>query len=131
MVTSDNEQEVQAAVSGPITDQLKARLTANDSHYRGRIFNVTTRNWVDGDSDRTARLNLLWQPTTELSVSLIPYYTNTIASCCAVVLSGITPGVTFPSTSKTLVPHLKPIPASPHVPTIPRYRKALMLKETL
>ena len=104
MVTSDNEQEVQAAVSGPITDQLKARLTANDSHYRGRIFNVTTRNWVDGDSDRTARLNLLWQPTTELSVSLIPYYTNTIASCCAVVLSGITSGVTFPSTSKTLVP---------------------------
>jgi iron complex outermembrane recepter protein len=104
MATSDNEQEVQAAVSGPITDQLKARLTVNDSHYRGQIFNVTTRNWVDGDSDRTARLNLLWQPTTELSVSLIPYYTNTIASCCAVVLSRITPGVTFPSTSKTLVP---------------------------
>lgn len=104
MVTNDNEQLVQAAVSGPLSDTVKARLTVNDSHYRGEVFNDTTRNWLDGTSDRTLRANVLWQPAPEWSISLIPYYTQTVASCCAVVLSGITPGVTFPTTSKTSVP---------------------------
>jgi iron complex outermembrane receptor protein len=105
MVTNDNEQHVQAAVSGPVSDQLKFRLTVNDSHYRGRIFNETTRNWLDGTSDRTARANILWQPAPEWTVSLTPYGTKTTASCCAVVLSSLSPGATFPSTSKTkLVP---------------------------
>jgi iron complex outermembrane receptor protein len=104
MVTNDNEQHVQAAISGPVSDQLKLRLTLNDSHYRGRIFNETTRNWLDGNSDRTARLNILWQPAPEWTISLTPYATQTIASCCAVVLSSLSPNATFPSTSKTLVP---------------------------
>ena len=104
MVTNDNEQHLQAALSGPVSDQLKLRLTVNDSHYRGQIFNVTTRNWVDGTSDKTARLNILWQPAPEWTVSLTPYGTKTTASCCAVALSSLSPAATFPSTSTTKVP---------------------------
>ena len=104
MTTNDNEQHIQAAISGPLSDQLKVRLTVNDSHYRGAVFNVTTRDWLDGTSDRTARLNVLWQPASDWTVSLTPYATQTVASCCAVVLSSLSPGATFPSTSTTKVP---------------------------
>src|SRR5262249_8762120 len=39
-----------------------------------------------------------------------PYVTKTTASCCAVALSYVTPGVTFPSTSKTVVPYATAYP---------------------
>src|SRR5258708_35649401 len=50
MVTNDNEQHVQAAVSGPVSNQLKCGRAVNSSHDRALSFNETTRNWLDGNS---------------------------------------------------------------------------------
>src|SRR5579863_3365451 len=60
MATSDHEDHFQGAVSGPVTDTLKLRLTANDSNYRGNLYNVTTSNWLNGSDDKTLRGNILW-----------------------------------------------------------------------
>jgi len=105
MATSDHEDHFQGAVSGPVTDTLKMRLTVNDSDYRGNLYNVTTGNWLNGTDDKTLRGNVLWEPTADWSVSLTPYVTKTTASCCAVALSSVTPGTTFPTTSKTALPY--------------------------
>ncbi len=105
MATSDHEDHFQGAISGPVTDTLKLRLTANDSNYRGNLYNTTTGNWLNGSDDKTLRGNILWEPAADWSVSLTPYVTKTTASCCAVALSSVTPGTTFPTTSKTALPY--------------------------
>ncbi|HMA51327.1 MAG TPA: TonB-dependent receptor, partial [Magnetospirillaceae bacterium] len=110
MATSDQEEHFQGAVSGPVSDSVKVRLTVNDSTYRGNVFNSFSGNWLNGTSDKTVRGNILWEPTADWSVSLTPYVTKTTASCCAVALSYVTPGVTFPSTSKTVVPYQQAYP---------------------
>jgi len=103
--TSDHENHIQAAVAGPVTDNLKMRLTVNDSDYRGSIFNVTTANWLDGTADKTVRASILFQPTEDWTVTFMPYATKTTASCCAVAPTLVSPGATFPSTNtKVSVP---------------------------
>lgn len=105
LATSDHEDHIQAAVSGPVSDTLKLRLTINDSNYRGNVYNSFSGNWLNGSADKTARGTILWEPSADWSVSLTPYVTKTTATCCAVALSYVTPGVTFPTTSKTPLPY--------------------------
>jgi len=94
MATSDDEQRYQATVSGPITDNLLFRLAGNYSRYRGNIFNLTTDHWLNGQSDATVRGKLVWTPADTWEVTLSPYYTHTIASCCVGAEFFVSPGVT-------------------------------------
>ena len=110
LATSDHEEHVQGAVSGPVSDTLKLRLTVNDSNYRGNVYNSYSGNWLNGSADKTVRGTVLWEPAADWSVALTPYVTKTTASCCAVALSYVTPGVTFPSTSKAVVPYQQAYP---------------------
>ncbi len=94
MFTDDHEQRYQATVSGPLNDTLKFRLAANYSDYRGNIYNLTTGHWLNGQSDTTLRGKLVWTPTADWTVTLSPYITRTIASCCAGAELFVSPGVT-------------------------------------
>jgi iron complex outermembrane receptor protein len=94
LVTDDHEVRVQATVSGPITDTLKFRLATNYSDYRGNVFNLTTGDWLNGQSDTTLRGKLVWEPSADWTVTLSPYITRTLASCCAGAQYFISPGVT-------------------------------------
>jgi iron complex outermembrane recepter protein len=95
MATNDHEERAQASVSGPITDTLKFRLSGNFSDYRGNLDNLTTGHWLDGDRDQTLRANIVWQPSADWTVTLLPYVISDIASCCAAAPYFISPGVTF------------------------------------
>src|SRR5437899_3216915 len=94
MATNDDEQRYQATVSGPITDNLLFRLAGNYSRYRGNVFNLTTGNWLNGQSDATVRGKLVWTPADTWEITLSPYYTHTIASCCVGAEFFVSPGVT-------------------------------------
>jgi iron complex outermembrane receptor protein len=94
MATNDHEARVQATVSGPISDTLAFRVAANYSKYRGNIHNVATGDWLNGQSDTTLRAKLVWTPTDDWSVTLSPYITRTLASCCAGAEFFLSPGVT-------------------------------------
>lgn len=94
MATDDHEQRVQATVSGPISENLKFRLAANASEYRGNIRNLSTGNWLNGQQDTTVRGKLVWTPGDDWTVTLSPYYTKTDASCCAGAEYFVTPGST-------------------------------------
>jgi len=114
MFTDDHEQRYQGSVSGPITDALKFRLTGNYSKWRGNVYNETTGNWLNGQSDLTFRGKLLWEPSSDWQVTLSPYVTRTKSHCCAPAEYFLSPGVTF---SKGNVPQsvvLGDIVPSPH-----------------
>uniref|UniRef100_UPI000AC53999 TonB-dependent receptor n=1 Tax=Novosphingobium sp. CCH12-A3 TaxID=1768752 RepID=UPI000AC53999 len=50
-----NFVQAKAAVSGPITDTLAARLAVSSTNRRGTIYNVTSKQWVQGKhTPRTA-----------------------------------------------------------------------------
>ena len=94
MTTDDGEHRLSGMVSGPITDNLKARLAANTSEYRGNVRNLTTGHWLNGTADTTLRGKLVWTPGDDWTIAFSPYYLETDASCCAGAEYFVTPGAT-------------------------------------
>jgi iron complex outermembrane receptor protein len=92
--TDDGEQRYSGTLSGPLTENLKARLAANYSDYRGNVKNLTTGNWLNGTGDQTLRGKLVWTPAEDWTLSLTPYYLKTNASCCAGAEYFVSPGST-------------------------------------
>ena len=111
--TSDDQEVVQASVSGPLSDTFRYRITAGYDHYKGNLHNLTTDSWLDGQKDQTLRGKLEWQPNANWSVTLMPYMVDTIASCCAAAPYFISPGVTFSKSSLPLSDILQGITPSP------------------
>jgi iron complex outermembrane receptor protein len=98
MATDDHEKVVNAFVSGPITEALRFRLAAGASDYRGSLYNVFNRTWIDGHDDVNVRGKLVWTPAADWTVSLLPYWTNTHASCCTTTpffLTAVPGGLTY------------------------------------
>lgn len=95
IATSDDEQRLQGTLSGPINDRLKFRVAGNFSTYRGNVYNLTTQHWLNGQSDTTVRGKLVWTPSDDVTVTLSPYLTRTLSSCCAGAEALVSPGVTY------------------------------------
>jgi iron complex outermembrane recepter protein len=94
VLTDDSEQRVQGTISGPLSDTLKFRLTGNYSDYRGNVYNLSTGNWLNGQQDTTVRGKLVWEPSSDWTITLSPFYTSTDASCCAGSEYFVSPGST-------------------------------------
>jgi iron complex outermembrane recepter protein len=94
MTTDDGEQRYSGTISGPISENFKARLAASHSDYRGNVQNLTTGHWLNGTGDTTLRGKLLWTPGDDWAVSFSPYYLKTNASCCAGAEYFVSPGST-------------------------------------
>ncbi len=106
LLTDDGEQRLLATISGPLTDSLKFRLAGNLSDYRGNVYNLTTRHWLNGTADTTLRGKLVWEPNDEWSVTLSPFYTRTDSTCCAPAEYFVSPGSTTggPATGPSRIP---------------------------
>jgi len=65
-----SSKEVNAYVSGPLTDTLAARLAVRDRQDDGYVKNVVSGKDGPDEDDRAARLTLTWEPTNNLSTSL-------------------------------------------------------------
>jgi iron complex outermembrane receptor protein len=94
MHTNDHEERYQGTVSGPLGSNVKYRLAASFSDFRGTAYNLTTGHWVDGQQDSTVRGKLLWTPG-DWKVTFSPYFTHSPASCCTAAPYYLSPGVTF------------------------------------
>lgn len=94
MTTDDGEHRVLATISGPLAETLKFRLAGNYSDYRGNIRNLSTGNWLNGTQDTTLRGKLVWEPNEDWTLTLSPFYTRTISSCCAPAEYFVSPGAT-------------------------------------
>jgi len=76
-------KQAKAAVSGPITDNLAARFALSSTTRRGTIYNVTSRQWVNGQDNLGLRGQLLYKPSDSLAVTLAADYSKQDAECCA------------------------------------------------
>lgn len=76
-------KQAKAAVSGPLTDTLAARFALSSTSRRGTIYNVTSRQWVNGQDNLGLRGQLLYEPSDQLAVTLAADYSRQDAECCA------------------------------------------------
>ena len=80
-----NFKQAKAVVSGPLSDRLAARLALSSTSRRGTIYNVTTDQWLQSQDNIGLRGQLLWEPASELSVTLVGDYNEQNAVCCGSV----------------------------------------------
>ena len=76
-------KQAKAAVSGPLTDTLAARFAVSQTTRRGTIYNVTSRQHVNGQDNLGLRGQLLWKPNDNLAITLSGDYSAQDAECCA------------------------------------------------
>jgi iron complex outermembrane receptor protein len=76
-------KQAKAAVSGPLTDKLAARFAVSTTTRRGAIYNVTSRQWVNGQDNLGLRGQLLFKPNEDLAITLSGDYSEQDAECCA------------------------------------------------
>ena len=80
-----NFKQAKAAVSGPLSDKLAARIAISSTSRRGTLYNVTTDKWIQSQDNLGLRGQLLWQPTDNLSINLSGDYSTQDAACCGSV----------------------------------------------
>ncbi len=84
-VGSLNFKQAKAAVSGPLSDKLAARLALSTTSRRGTIYNVKTSSWINGQDNLGLRGQLLWKPTDSLDITLSGDYSTQEPECCGTV----------------------------------------------
>ncbi|MBA4048236.1 MAG: TonB-dependent receptor [Sphingomonas sp.] len=71
------------SVTGPITtDKLAIRLSTSVTTRRGTIFNVRRGEWQNGQDNASFRGQLLWQPTSDVDLTLYGDYNRQDPRCC-------------------------------------------------
>ncbi|CAH0496904.1 TonB-dependent receptor [Novosphingobium sp. CECT 9465] len=80
-----NFVQAKAAVSGPISDTLAARLAVSSTSRRGTIYNATTNQWIQSQDNLGLRGQLLFKPSEALSITLAGDYSEQDAVCCGSV----------------------------------------------
>ncbi|MCK9542739.1 MAG: TonB-dependent receptor [Novosphingobium sp.] len=78
-------KQAKAAVSGPLSDTLAARLALSSTSRRGTIFNVTTGNWINEQDNLGLRAQFLWRPADGMDVTLAGDYSKQNPECCGTV----------------------------------------------
>ena len=67
--STDDEYTANGSVSGPITDNLGFRLSANYDDYAGNVHNLFDGDKVNGRRIVSTRGKLVWNPTDKLNVT--------------------------------------------------------------
>jgi iron complex outermembrane receptor protein len=74
--------QVKAAVSGPLSDTLAARIATSYTTRRGTIYNITTGQYINEQDNVGVRGQLLWKPTDNVEVTLAGDYSTQNPECC-------------------------------------------------
>lgn len=80
-----NFKQAKAAISGPLTENLAARIAVSSTSRRGTIYNVTTDQWIQSQDNLGLRGQLLWKPTETIDVTLAGDFSAQDANCCGSV----------------------------------------------
>ncbi|WP_083942840.1 TonB-dependent receptor [Sphingomonas soli] len=80
-----NFKQFKAAVSGPLSSNVAARLAVSSTNRRGTIFNVTSGNWINEQDNIGLRGQLLFRPSDTLSITLSGDYSDQNPECCGTV----------------------------------------------
>ena len=80
-----NFKQAKAAVSGPLSETVAARLAVSSTSRRGTLYNAVTDKWIQSQDNLGLRGQLLWKPAENLSVTLAGDYSRQDAECCGSV----------------------------------------------
>lgn len=69
-------------ITGPFSDTLAYRLSASNNKRDGYLTNETTGNKVNDRDRQSVRADLLWKPSSDLSVRVIGDYNQIKETCC-------------------------------------------------
>ncbi|MGE4305056.1 MAG: TonB-dependent receptor [Novosphingobium sp.] len=78
-------KQAKAAVSGPLSDTVAARIAVAATSRRGTIYNVTTDRWINEQDNLGLRGQLLFKPNDDLSITLAGDYSSQDPECCGTV----------------------------------------------
>ncbi len=78
-------KQAKAAVSGPLSDTIAARLAVSATGRRGTIFNVTSGNYINEQDNLGLRAQLLFRPNSDLDITLAGDYSTQDPECCGTV----------------------------------------------
>ncbi|MEK7342342.1 MAG: TonB-dependent receptor [Pseudomonadota bacterium] len=80
-----NYRQGKAAISGPLSDTLAARVAIASTSRRGTIYNVTSQRWINEQDNLGIRGQLLFQPNDDLAITLSGDYSKQDPECCGTV----------------------------------------------
>ncbi|WP_017666001.1 TonB-dependent receptor [Porphyrobacter sp. AAP82] len=83
-----NFQQARAAVSGPLSEKVAARIAFSGTSRNGTIRNVVTGADIQSLDNIGLRAQLLWEPTDSLKIKLVGDYNKQDAVCCGSVFVG-------------------------------------------
>lgn len=80
-----NFRQAKAAISGPLSNKVAARIAVATTSRRGTMFNVTSDRYINEQDNLGLRGTLLFQPNDDVSVTLSGDYSKQNPECCGTV----------------------------------------------
>lgn len=77
-----------ASISGPLSENLAARISVTGTSRRGTVFNTTTNSYIQSQDNVGVRGALLWKPASNLNVTLSGDWNLQDPICCAFSYGG-------------------------------------------
>ncbi|WP_347303476.1 TonB-dependent receptor [Croceibacterium sp. TMG7-5b_MA50] len=77
--------QAKASVSGPLSENVAARIAFSGTDRRGTIRNVRTGAWINEQDNLGIRGQILWEPSATVEVTLAGDYSTQDPECCGTV----------------------------------------------
>ena len=77
-----NYRQAKAAISGPLSDTVAARLAVAATSRRGTLYNVTSQRWINEQDNLGIRGQILFRPNDDLDITLSGDYSRQDPECC-------------------------------------------------
>ena len=78
-------KQLKAAVSGPLTETVAARLALSGTSRRGTLFNVASGNFINEQDNIGLRGQVLWRAASDVDVTLSGDFSSQNPECCGTV----------------------------------------------
>lgn len=79
------------SISGPVSENLAARISATGTQRRGTVLNTTTNTYIQSQDNVGVRGALLWKPNSDLAITLGGDWNLQNPICCAFSYGGYGP----------------------------------------
>lgn len=81
--------QIRGSITGPITNSVAVRLSLSQSDRDGFVRNIRTGKRMNALRSRTARAQILFEPSDSFNLRLIGDYSDQKGDCCVNVLSSL------------------------------------------
>jgi len=81
-------KQAKAAVSGPLSETVAARIAVSATDRNGTVFNTTSKVWDNSQDNIGVRAQILWRANANLDVTVAGDYNTQSPICCATVYYG-------------------------------------------